>query len=158
MRHRGPVWQLAFAGPEASVPHSKGLADIARLLASPGADEHALDLVGGLGPVRSGWRRGRPPGPWPHRRRLADLDTEIDEADSNHDLERRARAEAERQALLDELGRATGTGGRTRAFANHPGERARKAVSGRIRDAIGKLEPVLPELAAHLQRSIVTGA
>jgi hypothetical protein len=34
----------------------------------------------------------------------------------------------------------------------------RKAVAGRVRDAIRELEPVLPELAAHLQRNIVTGA
>jgi histidine ammonia-lyase len=32
-----------------------------------------------------------------------------------------------------------------------------EAVAARIRDAIGKLEPLLPELAAHLHRAIVTG-
>ena len=66
-------------------------------------------------------------------------------------------AEAERQALLDELGRVTGAHRQPRQFANHPAERARKAVTARIRDAIRKLEPVLPELAAHLERTIVTG-
>ena len=92
-----------------------------------------------------------------YRQRVADLDDDIEEAERNQDPERGARAAAERQAILDELGRATGTTGRSRSFANHPAERARKAVSGRIRDAIGKLDPVLPELAAHLQRTIVTG-
>ena len=92
-----------------------------------------------------------------YRRRLADLEADIDHAEHDHDPERRARAEAERQAVLDELGRVTGSGGRSRTFANHPAERARKAVAGRVRDAIRKLEPVLPELAAHLQRNIVTG-
>jgi hypothetical protein len=38
-----------------------------------------------------------------------------------------------------------------------PTERARKAVTARVRDAIRRLEPLLPELAAHLQRTIVTG-
>ena len=92
-----------------------------------------------------------------YRRRLADLETEIDDATLDHDEERRARAEAERQALVDELGRVSGVRRQPREFANHPAERARKAVAGRIRDTIRKLEPVLPELAAHLQRTIVTG-
>jgi hypothetical protein len=92
-----------------------------------------------------------------YRRRLSDLEADITEAEQNQDLGRRDRAVAERDALVEELGRVTATGGRARRYANHPGERARKAVSGRIRDAIRKLEPVLPELAAHLERSIVTG-
>ena len=74
-----------------------------------------------------------------------------------HDPERAARAASERQAILDELARATGSAGRARAFSNHPAERARKAVSARIRDAIRKLEDELPELADHLHGQIVTG-
>jgi hypothetical protein len=92
-----------------------------------------------------------------YRTRLADLEAEVDDATAANDLARRERAEAERQALVDELGRVTGVGARARRFANHPSERARKAVAGRIRDAIRKLEPALPELAAHLERTVVTG-
>ncbi len=157
LRRCGPVWQLTFAGREVSVPHSKGLADIARLLASPGAEVHVLDLIGShdrSGPAGDVADRRALAS---YRQRLADLGTEIDEAARDHDLERRARAESERQALVDELVRVTGTAGRTRPFANHPAERARKAVGGRVRDAIRKLEPVLPEVAAHLHRTIVTG-
>ncbi|MFP5318626.1 MAG: ATP-binding protein [Acidimicrobiia bacterium] len=157
MRRRGPVWQLTFAGREATVAHSKGLADIARLLASAGGEVHVLDLVDASD--RSGAagdqidRRGLAA----YRRRLADLEADIDDAERDHDSERRTRFEVERQAVLEELRRVTGVGGRARAFANHPAERARKAVAGRVRDAIRKLEPVLPELAAHLHRNIVTG-
>ncbi|MDP9388066.1 MAG: hypothetical protein M3Q48_09070, partial [Actinomycetota bacterium] len=157
MRRRGPTWQIAFGGREAFVAHSKGLADIARLLASPGTEVHVLDLVdasdrsGPAGDVAD--RRALAA----YRLRLADLESDIEDAERDHDQERRARADAERQALLDELRRITATGGRARTFANHPAERARKAVAGRVRDAIRKLEPVLPELAAHLHRNIVTG-
>ncbi|MGZ4765818.1 MAG: hypothetical protein ACXVH5_07470, partial [Ilumatobacteraceae bacterium] len=42
-------------------------------------------------------------------------------------------------------------------FANHPAERARKAVSARIRAAMASIAEVLPELADHLDRTIVTG-
>jgi hypothetical protein len=157
MRRRGPVWDLGFAGRHATVPHAKGLSDIARLVAAGGGEIHVLDLVGAAD-------RSTATGPIvdraaldAYRQRLADLDTDLAEADRHNDPERRAVAAAERQALLDELRRVTGTRHKPRQFANHPAERARKAVSGRIGDAIRKLEPVLPELAAHLQRTIVTG-
>ena len=63
----------------------------------------------------------------------------------------------ERDQLLTEVRRTTGLGGRIRTVANDPAERARKAVSGRIRDAIRRLDNITPRLAAHLDRSIVTG-
>ncbi|HEV8626366.1 MAG TPA: AAA family ATPase [Acidimicrobiia bacterium] len=157
MHRRGGVWHISFAGATAVVPHTKGLGDIARLLAVPGTEIHVLDLMdaadrsGGAGSLAD--RRSLDA----YRKRLADLETEQAEAASYHDDERSARLEVERQALLEELGRLRGAQGRIRQFANHPAERARKAVAARVRDAIGKLEPHLAPLAAHLQRTIVTG-
>lgn len=157
MRRSGALWQITFLGREASVPHSKGLADVARLLAAPSTDVHVLDLMGAVD--RSGAEgdvvdRAALAA---YRQRLADLDDDITEAERNNDTERQARAESDREAMLDELGRVTGTRGRSRTFSNHPAERARKAVSGRIRDAIRKLDPILPDLAKHLEGTIVTG-
>jgi enamine deaminase RidA (YjgF/YER057c/UK114 family) len=51
----------------------------------------------------------------------------------------------------------TGLGGRPRTFANRAVERARKAVTARIRDAVRRLDDVLPEAGAHLDRYVVTG-
>jgi tetratricopeptide (TPR) repeat protein len=157
MRRRDRVWELTFAGRTATVPHSKGLADIATLLAARGAEVHVLQLAGS--PDRSGGtgdvvdRTALEA----YRRRLAELEAGVDDAARDGDPVRRARREAERQALVDELARVTGAFGRPRQFGNHPAERARKAVAGRVRDAIRKLEPVHPELAAHLSRAVVTG-
>jgi len=39
----------------------------------------------------------------------------------------------------------------------HAGERARKAVSARIKNAIRHLETPMPQLAAHLSEAVVTG-
>jgi hypothetical protein len=144
MRRRGALWQVAFAGQEVSVPHSKGLADIARLLAASDTDVHVLDLIDAADRSGSGGDVVDRRAVAAYRQRLVDLDADIDDAERDHDPERGARAAAERHAILDELGRVIGTAGRTRAFSNHPAERARKAVSGRIRDAIRKLEPDLP--------------
>lgn len=157
MHRRGGVWHITFGGATAVVSHTKGLGDIARLLAMPGREIHVLDLIdaadrsGAAGPLAD--RRSLDA----YRKRLTDLETERAEAASYNDDERSARLEAERQALLEELGRLRGVQGRVRQFANHPAERGRKAVAARVRDAIGKLESLLPELAAHLQRTIVTG-
>ncbi len=153
MRRDGAVWRLSFAGRTVTVPHSKGLADIARLLTAPGTDVHVLELAGSAdrsGPAGEVVDRAALAA---YRRRLVELDAEL----SGAEPPRRARVEAERQALVAELGRVTGSRRQPRRFANHPAERARKAVSGRIRDAVRKLRPVLPELATHLDRTLVTG-
>lgn len=157
MHRRGSVWHIRFDGREATVPHSKGLADIARLLATPAAEIHVLDLIDAGDRSGAGGEIVDRQTLDAYRRRLADIDEDADEADRDNDLERRAQLEVERQALLDELSRTTTVRGSARPFANHPAERARKAVTGRVRDAIRKLEAALPEMSAHLERNIVTG-
>lgn len=157
MRRHGGIWELSYSGRHVSVPHTKGLADIARMVASPGTDIHVLDLMGSVDRTGAGGEIVDRQALAAYRARLADLAADIDDAERDHDPERAALAAAEREAILDELRRVTVPAGRTRAFANHPAERARKAVSGRVRDAIRKLEGVLPELADHLHRTIVTG-
>lgn len=157
MCRSGSLWHITFLGREASVPHSKGLADIARLLSAPSTDVHVLDLMGAVDRSGADGDVVDREALAAYRQRLVDLDDDIAEAERNNDTERQARAESDREAILDELGRVTGTRGKSRTFSNHPAERARKAVSGRIRDAIRKLDPVLPELADHLERTVVTG-
>ena len=157
MVRRGAVWNIRYAGREATVPHTKGLADIARLLASPAMDVHVLDLVDAVDRSGVNGEMVDRTALGAYRQRLADLDDDLDEAARDNDDERRARLEVERQALIDELSRTRSVRGEPRAFANHPAERARKAVAGRVRDTIRKLEPTLPELSAHLEASIVTG-
>ena len=157
MRRDGGLWHVAFHEERAAVPASKGLADIARLVGQPGVEVHVLDLMGSAdrsgtaGPVVDRQALAS------YRARLAELDGEADEAARHHDLDRELRVAHERDDLLAELARVLDGEGQARPFANTPSERARKAVAGRIRDAIRRLEPALPELAAHLDRTIVTG-
>lgn len=155
---QGGVWTISWRQESATLSHLKGLSDIATLVGRRDQDVSALELVGGQ--ASSGV--GTDPmtdleSLDAYRRRLDDLDAEIDAADRDADLGRSERLDAERQLLLAELRRVTGLGGRIRSNSNDPAERARKAVSGRIRDAIGRLAEVTPALAAHLDRSIRTG-
>lgn len=91
-----------------------------------------------------------------YRERLSRLDEEIDRALDRYDDRRAAELDAEREALIDELRRASGLAGRTRRLGDEA-ERARKAVTARIRDALRRLDGHHPELAGHLRASVSTG-
>jgi hypothetical protein len=153
---------------------SKGLRDIARLLACPGRELAAVDLAASVQPGAGTAARGRAfaesgfgleadAGPVldaqaqrQYRERLEELEVELAGAADANDPERAAQAHRERDLLLSELGAAVGLGGRQRVSLD-PAERARKAVTGRIREAIGHIEVVHSELGRHLRRSIRTG-
>jgi hypothetical protein len=51
---------------------------------------------------------------------------------------------------------ATGLGGRSRRLGD-PSERARKAVTARIHDVIGRIADIHPALGAHLRATVTTG-
>ena len=139
------------------MPHAKGLADIATLVRHPGREVPALELAGGGSGSAQRDDLTDLPALRAYRRRLAELQDELDGAQVNGDLARMERLTDEREQLLAEVRRTTGFGGRVRGAANDPAERARKAVSGRIRDAIRRMDAAAPDLAAHLDRSIQTG-
>jgi hypothetical protein len=91
-----------------------------------------------------------------YRRRLAELDEDIDDADSRGDGERSAKAHAERDTIVDELTRTYGLGGTIRRSPDHV-ERARKTVTRRIRDTLSRIERAHPALGRHLHASVHTG-
>ncbi len=92
-----------------------------------------------------------------YRTRLVDLEEELADAEAANDPERAFQARQERSFLLGELGAAVGLHGRARRSLD-PAERARKAVTWRIRDALAHIEAAHPELGRHLRHSVRTGA
>jgi hypothetical protein len=163
-RRAGDTWTLTFAGRSATLRDAKGVRDLAVLLASPGREVAATDLVSGPASVAAPGLAALGADPVlddraraAYRTRLARLDEELAEADTHQDIGRSARLAAERDALIGELAHATGLGGRSRRLGDVT-ERARSTVTARIRDAIGRIERAHPELGRHLRASIVTGA
>jgi hypothetical protein len=160
--HRdGTLWTLGFAGTTVRMKDAKGLRDLAALLARPGQPLHAAELVAGSGAPAAGLRLGADEvlderARRELRARLADLEEEVDEAERWFDPERAARARQERDALVDELAAAAGLGGRPRRLGDQA-ERARKTVTARIRDAVGRVERLHPALGEHLRASVTTG-
>jgi hypothetical protein len=157
-RRDGELWEVGLGGHSARVRDAKGLHDLATLLSRPGVDVHVLDLASPQAP-RPGPRqpvldaRARAG----YRRRLAEIEDERAEAECHRDDGRLVRLDGEREALLAELRAAAGLRGRTRQLGGDATERARKAVTSRLREAIRRIEAVLPELGSHLDRSVVTG-
>ena len=90
------------------------------------------------------------------RERVRDLQREIDEADAACDPARGDRAREELDTLVAHLSGALGLGGRSRALGS-AAERARSAVTWRIRNAIRKIAQAHPRLGRHLENSIRTG-
>ncbi|WP_158846070.1 ATP-binding protein [Saccharothrix deserti] len=156
-RRDDDVWALSYRGVTVRMPDSKGLRDLHVLLSAPGEPVAAVSLLApeavasarlGGDPVLDDEAKAR------YRRRLARLDEEIDRA---FDDDRAAELDRERAALLEELRAAAGLAGRTRRLGDEA-ERARKAVTARIRDTLRKLDERHPDLAAHLRETVSTGA
>ena len=160
LRPEGGVWYIAFNGTSVHVPDMKGLWHIRELVSRPREPVLALSLIAAptedplpvadAGPMldREALRQ--------YRKRLAELDEELDDAEAKHDAARHAKRSTERDALLKELARATGLSGKPRRSGS-PTEKARLNVTRTIRHAITYLFTTLPELAAHMDESLVTG-
>ena len=158
-KRAGDIWIIRFDERTIHVKHAKGLADLGVLLSRPGQSVEALELYAGPEAPRSS-----APEPVVDRRalaayrsRLTELAGELEQAEQRGDLAWSERVQAEKEELLEHLQQITGFGGRVRTEAN-PAERARKAVSARIRDAIAKIGCHDPDLAAHLTAAVSTGA
>jgi hypothetical protein len=157
-RRDGEVWTLGYKGREVRLRDSKGLHDLHALLTRPGTAVAALDLAApgqaarqpDNGEVIDAQARSA------YRLRLSELEQAAADADAAADIERSARIAAERDALVEALTQAYGLGGRVRRTGS-AAERARTAVTARIRDAIRRISGAHPDLGRHLSRSVRTG-
>jgi hypothetical protein len=155
----GTLWSVGPAGAEQVLPDMRGLRHLHALLRRPGVEIAALDLAGGGAPVVDEAGAGElldRQALASYRRRLAEIDSELDEAQQWGDEGRTARLQDERDALLHELGAATGLGGRTRVAAGSA-ERARVAVRKAISAALERLEVVDAATARALRATVRTG-
>ena len=162
-----------FEGRTLRIRDLKGMRYLARLLAHPGREFHVLDLVAAENPGHASGESSPAAdvsrvalgdagemldarAKSAYRRRLAEIEDDIEQARALGDTERAAQAESERNFLVRELSRAVGLGGRDRRAAS-ASERARVAVTRAIRQAIARIQGHDRELGAHLDGAIRTG-
>jgi hypothetical protein len=153
----GELWRVRYRNASTHLRDAKGLTDLRTLLGRPGTDVHVLELAGARHAERDSGTLLDLTARTAYRRRLAELDHDLATARADHDIGRTHHLDSQRTALLAELRRAAGLAGRPRPLGASTTERARKTVTSRLREAIHRIEAVLPELGAHLNRSVITG-
>ena len=137
-RREGQFWTLAYRGRTIRVKDTKGLRDLAPPPGPPRVELHVLDLAGGAG-RRSG--PGRPAAGdlgelldaqarAEYRRRLGELDRELDDAEAVGDLDPRGAGAATSATSSPPSWPPPSASAGDHAAAGDPVERARKAVTG----------------------------
>jgi len=165
LRRDGPHgWTVGRDGATAAMPDLRGLQYLQHLLGRPGVPVAARELAAAV--------HGHPGAAVPgtgagevidrqalaaYRRRLRELDADLAEAESWADEARLSRLRLEREALLHEVGAATGLAGRHRRFSAAD-ERARVAVRKAIAAALARIGGHDPALARLLSDTVHTGA
>jgi hypothetical protein len=159
----GGRWRLGAEGTTFVLADLKGLQYLRYLLERPGTNVGALALsdavAGHPGATFDEADLGDPldsAALSAYRRRLIELDADLDAADTRGDQPAAAKLSGERDALLHQLRVATGLGGRRRV-GGASSERARVAVRRAIATALAKIEGQDPGIARLLRDSIRTG-
>jgi DNA-binding XRE family transcriptional regulator len=171
-------WTICYHGHAAFLKDSRGMHCLALLLRYPGREFHVSELLACLilmgaptplpavtakrrlrdaaagfsdaGPVLDAQAKAE------YKRRLKDLRQELEEAERFNDFDRAAKAQHEVNAISRYLASAIGLGGRDRKTSSEA-ERARSAVTKRIKRAIRKIGEAIPSLGHHLSARIKAG-
>ncbi len=174
-------WTIRYHGHAAFLKDSRGMHCLALLLRYPGREFHVSELLASLmdaptpAPVVTASRRLRDAGDQlvtaglsdvgpmldaqakaECKRRLNDLRQELKEAERFNDPDRAAKAQYEVNAIAQHLASAIGVAGRDRKTCS-AAERARSAVTKRIKRAIRKIGEAIPSLGHHLSARIKAG-
>jgi hypothetical protein len=92
-----------------------------------------------------------------YEKKIVELQADIREAEQGSDFSRLEKLQDEYDKLIEYLSQSLGIKGRVRE-TNNPVEKARSAVTWRIRSAIARIESCHPQLGAHLSNAIKTGS
>jgi len=155
----GADWRITRGGRSIDLRDSRGMQLLARLVERPNQEIHVLALAsdeGASAPESSAGDVLDDSARKAYRRRLGELAEALDDAETRGDARRAAAIERERQALVAELARATGLGGKSRASASNT-ERARINIQKRIKEAVGRIAEADRELGRFLEIAVQTG-
>lgn len=155
-RQANGAWMLTFDALSVQLTHQKGFNDLARLLQQPGLEMHCLELANRPAEPAEGATVLDDRARREIQARVRDLQREIDDADAANDLARAGQAREELDQIVELLSGALGLSGRSRALGS-AAERARSAVTWRIRNAIRKIAKAHPRLGRHLENAVHTG-
>jgi hypothetical protein len=159
MERAGADWRLSRGATSIGLRDSRGARLLARLIERPGEEIHVLALAsddGAAAPESTAGEQLDDTARKQYRRRLTELADQLADAEARGDARRAAAIERERDALVEELARATGLAGKARAAASTT-ERARVNVQKRLKDAIARVAEADAELGHTLDAAVRTG-
>jgi hypothetical protein len=158
----GATWRVVRGAIAVTVKDSRGMQLLARLVERPDEEIHVLALAsdeGAPAPESSAGEMLDDRARTAYRARLAEIDAELEDAErtggADHDT-RVAKHRGEKEAILAELARAVGLGGRARQ-AGSSTERARVNVQRRVKDAIARIGEADAALGGYFERAVRTG-
>jgi hypothetical protein len=157
LAREGDVWNVTSStSAPFRVKHSKGVDYLDHLLRSPGREIYVLVLAGAdeapedAGSILDDRAKKE------YRRRVEELQDQLEEAEQMGDRGRATRAREELEAIADQLATAVGLGGRDRKAASNV-ERARVNVQRRIKDVIRRIGEHDAALGRYLDATVRTG-
>lgn len=148
-------WSISFDNETIFTIEVKGLIDLRKLLSFPGQQFHCSELMGSSLDEK-GEKHFDTKAKKQYEKKILELQAGIAEAEMHNNYVSLGRLQEEYDSILDHLSQSLGFRGKVRE-SNDPVEKARAAVTWRIRHAIAKIEAQHPRLGAHLSNSIKTG-
>ncbi len=174
LRH-GDYWTIQYHGQVAFLKATRGLHCLCVLLRHPRREFHVSELLGQVIGRPLALERSGPGTDGGHgnglfdagpildsqakvecKRRIDELREDVEEAERFNDPGRAERARGEINAIAEQLASAVGFGIRDRRIGSDA-ERARCAVTKRIKHSINKIGESIPSLRRHLAARIKTG-
>lgn len=150
------IWRIEFENEEITMLDIKGYHDIARLLSSPETGVHCTELMGTTPSMDEKDFTMDEKARKSYQKHIHELEKELAEAEEFNDLGKKQMLQKELDQFISQLSKDLGLGKRPRKLKS-AAEKARAAVTLRIRNAIKKINDQHPSLGKHLGNSIRTG-
>lgn len=152
----GPdFWEFLYEGKTVQLPMVKGFSNLKVLIQKMRTPVHCCELMG-TAVLSKGEKVLDEQAKAEYRQKINSLQIGIEEAENNQDFEKAGKLQDEYEQLVEHLSKSLGLDGSPREKGDSV-ERARSAVTWRIRSAIAKIEKEHPALGKHLSNSIKTG-
>lgn len=148
-------WEFTYGGKTVQLASVKGFANLLMLIQNMRTPIHCSELMG-TAVLSKGEKVIDEQAKTEYRQKIISLQKDIETAENNQDFEKAGKLQDEYEELIEHLSKSLGLGGSTREEGDTV-ERARSAVTWRIRSAIAKIEKEHPALGKHLSNSIKTG-
>lgn len=153
---KGDIWEMNYKNETITLKDAKGYHDIHELLNQPFQEFHCKDLMGAVIDESNSTESIDSKAKAQYLKRIKELQADINEAEEMNQIEKISSLREEYDKILDHLSQYVGIGGQTRKIGSTV-EKARSAVTWRIRNVLKIIENAHPELGNHLSKSIKTG-